>query len=345
MEKQLKELHMKKLSLILLSVLLSAGLVYGDGIRLHQSSNSAAVGLNTTHRTSDGTDHTYIDQDVTSGTSPTFDGANVTGVDADNVDIADVGVIITATEVEGALQENRTAIDLNTAKDTNVPVSADPIWTAAGELVIGTGAGTAQKLAAGATTEILVGGGAADPVWTTATGTGAPVRAGSPTFTTQITTPIIALTGGQIAFPATAVPSSDPNTLDDYEEGTWTPVLGGKDGTSGQAYFSQYGDYIKIGSSVTINFHIYIQTKGTITGELQIQGQPFTSTQYAACAFGYPEKFNLTAGHVLVGHTQSGKPIKLYEVEYTNDTPSALSAGSIVNSSRITGAMAYSVMP
>jgi hypothetical protein len=35
------------------------------------------------------------------------------------VPIADAGAIITATDVEGALQENRTAIDLNTAKVTN----------------------------------------------------------------------------------------------------------------------------------------------------------------------------------------------------------------------------------
>ena len=38
----------------------------------------------------------------------------------------------------------------------------------------------------GATTEILVGGGAAAPVWTTATGSGAPVRATSPTLVTPI---------------------------------------------------------------------------------------------------------------------------------------------------------------
>jgi len=44
----------------------------------------------------------------------------------------------------------------------------------------------------GAITEIPVGGGAGSAfIWTTATGTGAPVRAGSPTFTTQITTPLI----------------------------------------------------------------------------------------------------------------------------------------------------------
>ena len=47
--------------------------------------------------------------------------------------------------------------------------------------------------------------------------------------------PTINLTGGQIAFPATAVPSADANTLDDYEEGTFTPtiLLGGTAVTSG----------------------------------------------------------------------------------------------------------------
>ncbi len=65
--------------------------------------------------------------------------------------------------------------------------------TAYGLLAAGTTAtGAHQTLAAGATTEILVGGGAsALPVWTTATGTGAPVRADSPTITTIATIPSI----------------------------------------------------------------------------------------------------------------------------------------------------------
>lgn len=42
--------------------------------------NNTNVGANTTHRTSDGSDHTFIDQDVTSGASPTFNGVNITGV-------------------------------------------------------------------------------------------------------------------------------------------------------------------------------------------------------------------------------------------------------------------------
>ncbi len=58
--------------------------------------------------------------------------------------------------------------------------------TGAGDMIVGGASGVIARLAAGATTKILVGGGAADPVWTTATGTGAPVRAGTPTLTTPV---------------------------------------------------------------------------------------------------------------------------------------------------------------
>ncbi len=72
--------------------------------------------------------------------------------------------------------------------------------TAYGLLAAGTTAtGAHQTLAAGATTEILVGGGAsALPVWTTAQGSGAPVRATSPTLTTpNLGTPsAVVLTSG-----------------------------------------------------------------------------------------------------------------------------------------------------
>jgi len=49
----------------------------------HRSSDGtdhANVVLNDTHRGSDGSDHTFIDQDITIGASPTLDGANITGV-------------------------------------------------------------------------------------------------------------------------------------------------------------------------------------------------------------------------------------------------------------------------
>lgn len=79
-----------------------------------------------------------------------------------------------------------------------------------------------------------------------------------------------------VLFPATQVPSTDANCLDDYEEGTWTPVIGGSGGTSGQGYATQVGTYLKVGQLVYASYVVQISTEGTITTDAQIQGLPFT---------------------------------------------------------------------
>ena len=63
------------------------------------------------------------------------------------------------------------------------------------------------------------------------------------------------------------------NLLDDYEEGTWTPSLGGN-----TSYHTQTGTYTKIGRSVTIQGHLYINTIGT-GSTTSITGLPFAATQ------------------------------------------------------------------
>jgi hypothetical protein len=76
--------------------------------------------------------------------------------------------------------------------------------------------------------------------------------------------------GTGITFPATQSASSNANTLDDYEEGTWTPVVGGN-----ATYSAQHGLYTKVGRVVTIQGRIDISTLGT--GSTQIlSGLPFT---------------------------------------------------------------------
>jgi len=64
--------------------------------------------------------------------------------------------------------------------------------------------------------------------------------------------------GSGITFPATQSASTNANTLDDYEEGTWTAGVGGN-----ATYTIQTGTYIKIGQSVTAWFDIQIDTLGT----------------------------------------------------------------------------------
>jgi hypothetical protein len=86
---------------------------------------STTVVTNLNADTVDGYD---LDQDVSSGESPTFDGDNFTGMDADDVDIADAGEIITATNVEGALQEIAGDVDdLEAFVDQDVTSGADPV--------------------------------------------------------------------------------------------------------------------------------------------------------------------------------------------------------------------------
>ena len=61
------------------------------------------------------------------------------------------------------------------------------------------------------------------------------------------------LASGQLAFPATQNASGDANTLDDYEEGSWTPNINSNNGTG--TFSQRTGQYIKIGRKVTAWFH------------------------------------------------------------------------------------------
>ena len=84
---------------------------------------------------------------------------------------------------------------------------------------------------------------------------------------------------GPIAFSATQITSSDANTLDDYEEGTWTPVLTfATPGDLSVTYSSQAGYYTKIGRFVHAYFVIVTSsfTHTTASSYLTISGFPLT---------------------------------------------------------------------
>lgn len=75
-----------------------------------------------------------------------------------------------------------------------------------------------------------------------------------------------------IGFPATQVASTDVNTLDDYEEGTWTPSVGGT-----ATYTTQVGSYTKIGNKVFFQGKLEINVIGTGSQSF-VFGLPFTSS-------------------------------------------------------------------
>jgi len=86
---------------------------------------------------------------------------------------------------------------------------------------------------------------------------------------------VFALNG--VAFPATQVPSADANTLDDYEEGTFTPSFKFSGGTTGITYGGRYGAYTKIGNAVHFSLYVILTAKGSSTGVASVTGLPFTS--------------------------------------------------------------------
>lgn len=103
---------------------------------------------------------------------------------------------------------------------------------------------------------------------------GSGVTLTSPVLTTPSVTGLLDISGGtsgQIKFPATQNASSDANTLDDYEEGTWTPSLGGN-----TTYNNQIGTYTKVGRLVTINMFLNINAIGTGSATT-VSGLPFAA--------------------------------------------------------------------
>jgi hypothetical protein len=92
-----------------------------------------------------------------------------------------------------------------------------------------------------------------------------------------------------VTFPATASPSSDPNTLDDYEEGTWTPVRNGFVEVLGGGSITNSGRYTKVGNTVTVQAQIVCAGGATIAATSGIgsylSGLPFVPTALGAGAW------------------------------------------------------------
>ena len=168
------------------------------------------------------------------------------------------------------------------------------------------------------TTALAVGGGGTGV--TTSTGASKTVLSSLPSFDTTIGIggATASASGSGITFPATQSASTNANTLDDYEEGNWTPTGNGVTFTAGTT-----GWYTKVGNLVTLNF--IVNWPVTANGSpAYVTNLPFTTNTNAGVALGgyttdlnmitlvgntilYPT--NLAATVVTVNATLSGKSI------------------------------------
>jgi hypothetical protein len=171
--------------------------------------------------------------------------------------------------------------------------------------------------------------------------------AGGPSTGTNAMTGDVALIGlegssigfQQIKFAPTQVASSDPNTLDDYEEGSWTPGLG----NSGTATFNTAaGRYVKIGKFVTLWYHIDVNVVGTASGAVTITGFPFscfgTGPVYGHGGTPHCQSFSgaRTGVHLLVPPGSSGA-----DIYQDSGNGAAAMSWSVLGSGNLLGSVSF----
>jgi hypothetical protein len=94
--------------------------------------------------------------------------------------------------------------------------------------------------------------------------------------------------GGVVSIPGgielgSGLDATAANTLDDYEEGTFTPTFTSSGTAPSLTYTTQGGTYVKVGNLVTIWIKLRINTISSAgSGNLRVGGLPFTVTD--ACA-------------------------------------------------------------
>lgn len=116
-----------------------------------------------------------------------------------------------------------------------------------------------------------------------------------------------ALYAGQIKFPATQNASSDPNTLDDYEEFTFTATVQGLTTAGTYSYVVREGYGTKIGNRVSINIFVFWSSTGSDgSGDLVISGLPFAAGSFSAGDIGYLNNIALNANSIASAYADTG---------------------------------------
>lgn len=131
------------------------------------------------------------------------------------------------------------------------------------------------------------------------------------------------------------------NQIDDYEEGTWTPVLQGSFSNPTVTYSEQGGTYTKIGQLVYISLRIVVTTTSGGSGNLSISGIPFTAKNYASTISGALSKvfvYNMATDIDVMFVINNESKVSLYTSDNTN---SQSQVSSLQNGCYITASGCY----
>lgn len=137
------------------------------------------------------------------------------------------------------------------------------------------------------------------------------------TFDAAILSGVTNLSGGGLQFPAAQIASTNPNTLDDYEEGTWTPVVTPQSGSI--TTYTSSGYYTKIGRFVSATFDVFFNNSGTAGGGAVVT-LPFPAGSFPAVGCG---RETVNTGVALTCDLGPGNPAATTVRTYNNASPIA----------------------
>lgn len=132
------------------------------------------------------------------------------------------------------------------------------------------------------------------------------------------------------------------DTLDYYDEGTWTPSLRFGTGTTGITYTTQSAVYIRVGKIVTWAFTIILSSKGSDIGGANIVGLPFTNSSGSySTSTGYSENTTFL-GHIIGLISPSATGVSLYD-EVSGGVPAQITNLQCANNSVLISSGQYSI--
>jgi len=124
------------------------------------------------------------------------------------------------------------------------------------------------------------------------------------------------MTAGQIEFPSTVNLSTNANTLDDYREGSWTPVYQSSATPASGPFITSTGHNVQIGTYTKIGSLVFVQARirtvaaafsgAAATDDIFIGGLPFTVIDYPTASVSLATGFVASGNWPTTGYGYTG---------------------------------------